>query len=522
MLSASFARGAQGPPGKTIYVGCDPIDVSIFESEQLVRSREKAKPVVLFDPSKVPSGHKSPYVERANYRQLRIVRPLKDASFPRNIAAPKFRWHDATSNLWMLSVTASGWSAPLRVVTNRREWRPNADTWDHIKESGTGTRVDLEIRGCRMENGQRSGETVYVDRTRFRVSALPADPIVVYRLVSPLFHGYKTPDIFYRDITTFDTRMFLPGVKTYCTNCHSFPSGPRLDPKNLNLAIAVRQQTITDQRRRILGLYNFASRQGKTLDINSFFMSWNPEGTKVAVTSGKAIFSLPLITLETQEFYVLGADIRIVDAETLASHALPGASEPEYMESFPTWTPDGKTIIFARAPELRPHQGPPRAKFDLYRVLYNNGRGGNAEPIVGASRNGMSNFAPRYSPDGKWIVFNKADWATLVKPTADLWILSTKEGSTPRKLECNTPYAMDSHHAWSSNSRWLAYTSKREDGIFSKIYFTEIDEQGHASPPVEMPTLRGTMLCYNIPEFLETRVPIDAMDILEETSTLKK
>jgi len=132
----------------------------------------------------------------------------------------------------------------------------------------------------------------------------------------------------------------------------------------------------------------------------------------------------------------------------------------------------------------------------------------------------MSNYAARFSPDGKWIVFNKADYSSLVAPTSDLWILSTEEGAMPRKLECNVDEAGDSHHSWSSNSRWLLFASKRDDGVFARMYLTEIDERGRASPPVEVPFLQQRMLCHNVPEFLRYSVPIDGMDILDKTGSL--
>lgn len=514
------ARGEHAPAGMTLYIGRRDVDVDVFESSAPIRANEQPKPAVVFDKSLLPSTYETPHLETWPHKYLKIVRPYDGASFPRNIAPPRFCWEDRLNNLWRVSLTAPGWNAPLRVVTNKREWRPDAETWNAIKESGTGDWIDLELRGCLVQGRQRKGDEVYVDSVRLRVSEHPADPIIVYRLVSPLFHGSKTPHVYYRDIGTFEVRMFLPSNGLYCTNCHVFPGSPTLEQKDLTLAIAVRESF---KGLRILGMYHFDSQRAKTLSINSFFMSWHPESGKIAVTGGDSISSRPLITLETQEFDVLLADILIVDSKTLKAEPLPGASEPTYMETFPTWSPDGKTMVFSRAPEVHMLERLAEVKYDLYRVPYNDGNGGVATPIEGASQNGMSNFAARYSRDGKWIVFNKADSSTLVKPTAHLWILSTEEGALPRKLECNCEYAMDSHHSWSSNSRWLLFSSKRDDGIFARVYLTEIDEEGHASPPVALPALDDDiMMCYNVPEFLQYRPKIDAEDIVRKVSRLEK
>ena len=513
------ARAAEhSPAGRTMREGRIRADASIFESASPVRSDEKPPAVVLFDQSKLPSAYKTPWVEHRVYRFLKIVRPYDGASFPRNTPPPKISWEDETDDVWMLSLKAPGWAAPLSVITDRREWRPDAATWEAIKRAGTGGWITLELRGCAMKDGSRAGDKVYLDSLRFRVSEHSTDPLIVYRFVTPLFHGLKTPDIFSREVSSYESKMFLPGAGSFCTNCHSFPIKPSVPNDQIKMSIAVRRN-VGDKAYKILGIYDFASRKGKTLNINSFFMGWNPDGTKIAVTGGDKVAVRPLITLETQEFYVLLADILIVDARTLSAHSLPGASDGRYMETLPTWSADGETIVFARAPELANEFA--ERKFNLYKVPYNNGQGGIATPIPGASHNGLSNYAARFSPDGKWLAFNKADYSSLVAPTSDLWILSTEEGAMPRELDCNVPYAGDSHHSWSSNSRWLLFASKRDDGIFARIYITEIDEHGRASPPVELPCLEQTMFCYNVPEFVKHTLTVDAMDILEKTGTLE-
>jgi len=496
------------------------VSVAIFYSGNAIHKTEKEKIIMPFDPSKLPSIYKTPYRERAKYRYLKIIRPYDGASFPINIAPPEIFWDDSIDNIWLLKITIPGHEdSPIIVLTDKKSWRPDKKLWNKIKKLGVNKYLSLEIRGCLYKNGKRVGDLVYRDKIRFRISPFPLDDLVVYRLVSPLFHPQKTPNVYYRHVNSFEEDLFVEGKNLYCTNCHFFPKRADIKPEKEILAIAVRDQLpfrkMEGKAKRILGIFKFSTGQGKTFAINSFFMSWSPDAQKVAVTMGKSVSIRPCITLETQQFFVLGSDIYIVDVENNKVWPLKGASDPDYMENFPTWSPDGKYIIFCRAKE--PERGALETiRFDLYRIPYNNGKGGKAIPIKGASFNGKSNYAPRYSPNGKWVVFNEADSASLVEPTSDLYIMPADLSRPPRKLECNVDYAMDSWHSWSLNSRWLLFATKRDDGIFARIYITEIDENGHASPPVKLPLKSEPMMCFNVPEFLRYNKKIDHNLILKE------
>lgn len=494
--------------------------LKLFYSGNVVHKIDKDKVVMPFDPRRLPSLYKTCYRERTRHEHLKIIRPYDMASYPINIAPPEIHWDDNIDNIWLIKVTIPGYeNSPIIIVTDKRRWRPDSDVWKKIRKLGVNKYSLLEIRGCIFKDGKRVGKTVYVDKVRFRISPYPLDNIIVYRLVSPLFHPQKTPDVYYRYVNSFETRLFVEGRNIYCTNCHFFPKRPDIRPEEERLAIAVRDQLPSrkalGKAKRILGIYDFSNGRGKTFGINSFFMSWAPDGKKVAVTMGRTVSIRPCITLETQQFFVLGSDIYIVDVDNNRVKPLRGASEPDYMENFPTWSPDGKYIIFCRSKE--PRRGALETiRFNLYRIPYNDGDGGSPVPIKGASFNGKSNYAPRYSPNGKWVVFNQAESASLVEPTSDLWIFPADLSRPPRKLECNVDYAMDSWHSWTSNSRWLLFATKREDGVFARIYITEIDDNGHASPPVRLPLKSDPMMCFNVPEFLKYDKEIDHEKLLQQ------
>jgi Flp pilus assembly protein TadD len=209
---------------------------------------------------------------------------------------------------------------------------------------------------------------------------------------------------------------------------------------------------------------------------------------------------------------------------------LPGADDPEYVQSNPTWSPDGKSIVFARTkayrrdaianarnilldekdvPEFTRDKEP--FKFDLYRVPFNDGRGGKAEPIEGASHNGKSNYFAKFSPDGKWIIFCKAENYMLLMPDSELFIIPAAGGEA-RRLRANTP-RMNSWHSWSSNGRWLVFSSKANTA-YTQLFLTHIDEDGESTPPVVLERFTGDDRAANIPEFVP--LPADAIAKIKE------
>jgi pentatricopeptide repeat protein len=195
------------------------------------------------------------------------------------------------------------------------------------------------------------------------------------------------------------------------------------------------------------------------------------------------------------------------------------------------WSPDGKTIVFARSQAYRSERLEQQNSalinekdvpeftidkkpflYDLYRIPFNDGKGGTPELLQGASGDGMSHYFPKYSPDGKWIVFTKSKSYMLLQPDSELYIIPA-DGGVARRLRYNTA-RMNSWHSWSSNSRWLVFSSK-VNGPYTQLFLTHIDENGNDSPPVLLERFTSPDRAANIPEFV--KLPGDAIaDIREQ------
>ena len=196
--------------------------------------------------------------------------------------------------------------------------------------------------------------------------------------------------------------------------------------------------------------------------------------------------------------------------------ALNGADDPDFVHCDPVWSPDGSYIVFARAQAKDPYpegaEIPTRAndpaetqiQYDLYRIPFDGGQGGEPEPIAGASDNGMSNTFPKISPDGKWIVFVKCRNGQLLRPDSKLWIVPATGGAA-RQMGCNSSL-MNSWHSFSPNSRWLVFSSKANTP-YTQMFLTHIDEDGNDTPPILIPNSTAANRAVNLPEFVN--IPYD-------------
>jgi hypothetical protein len=77
----------------------------------------------------------------------------------------------------------------------------------------------------------------------------------------------------------------------------------------------------------------------------------------------------------------------------------------------------------------------------------------------------------------------------------------------------------ESLHNWTRNSRWFLFTSRREDGLYTRLYFSSVDEHGKATKPFLLPQqnpkeyYQRLMYSYNTPDFTSVPVKTNAREM---------
>jgi len=496
---------------------------------------------------------------------LTIDYPHNESVFPPEMVPPTFLWHEPTeqADTWLINVAFGKGSERIYVLapgnpttigeidpeclasTNElytppyqasaKSWTPTDEVWAAIKRRSVGLAATVSFVGF---HSSRPRESVSGGKVKIATSEDPVGAPIFYRDV-PLVPFKNTRGVIrplgdlaartvtwrLRDISKPLSRLLLSEMPT-CLNCHSFAADGKtlgMDFDGLNrdkggyALTSVAGQIVIEQK----DVITWSSFQDKPKDhkTTGLLSQVSPDGQFVVTTLNEAMYVRNFLDYKfLQVFYPTRGILVYYSRATGEMKALPGADDRDFVHCGPAWSPDGKYLIFARAVARAPYPEGGKAavrandpletqiQYDLCRIRFDGGRGGTAEPIAGASANGMSNTFPRVSPDGKWIVFVKCRNGQLLRPDGKLWIVPAA-GGTARLMRCNTRL-MNSWHSFSPNSRWLVFSSK-SNTPYTQLFLTHIDENGSDSPAILIPNSTAANRAANLPEFVN--IPCDRL-----------
>ena len=158
-------------------------------------------------------------------------------------------------------------------------------------------------------------------------------------------------------------------------------------------------------------------------------------------------------------------------------------------------------------------------KYNLCRIAFDPEKGtygDKVDTLFNAVAMGKSLTWPRPSYDGKYILFTLTDYGyfSIWHEESDQWLLDLQTGEAREMKEMNSPRA-DSYHNWNVNSHWVVFTSRRDDGLYSRLYISCIDNEGRAHKPFMLPQRNpkkyydGSVYSFNTPDFTKRKVDFD-------------
>ncbi len=348
---------------------------------------------------------------------------------------------------------------------------------------------------------------------------------LTYRRIAPGYEVFSKMGLYQRDLSTFDEYAIIENTQVpgMCVNCHS---ACQTDPSKFVFHVRGDHGATMFQ---IDGQREWLKANSDQLGGSMVYPYWHPTGDYCAFSTNKTRQAFHVVPNERIEVFDLSSDVFVYHPATheLLMDSL--LSTKDWSENSPVFSPDGRTLYYMTCRQQDYPMHYKDEKYNLCSISFDpaTGRfGERVDTLINAVAMGKSLTWPRPSYDGKYLLYTLSDYGyfSIWHEESQQWLMDLKTGETRELAELNSPKA-DSYHNWSLNSRWIVFTSRRDDGYYSRLYLACIDEKGHFSKPFMLPQRHPleyyteSIYSFNTPDFTKAKVDFDAYNAGLEISS---
>ena len=463
------------------------------------------------------SGPQVPSQYKESQAEVPIYPDYQDVTIPENIAPLNFELL-IQSDEAVVRLSAAG----EEIVCEGPKIRPDIDDWKALTQKAKGDAISVEVFA------DIKGQWIRFKPFHIYVSADPIDPWLSYRLISPSYVSYEELTLNQRCLENFDEEAFVDNMLCstesggQCVNCHSYQ---QWNPDRMQFHA---RQTHGGTLIAYDGKIEKVDMRHDSLLSAGVYPAWHPTEKLIAYSTNMTMQAFHTAAPEKIEVLDSESDLILYDVDKHEVKTI--EQQPNELEIFPTWSPDGKWLYFCSAHFVYQSDSVDRSeitmranevKYNIYRKSFNlkTRQFGEREMVFCADTLGKSATFPRLSPDGRWLLFTLGEWGCfhIWHHDADLWMKDLKTGEVRAMDEMNSDDT-ESYHSWSSNGRWVVFSSRRYDGVFTRPFIAHIDAQGQGSKPFELPTKdpdlhRQFLKSYNVPEFMKGPVKLSPQEV---------
>ena len=403
------------------------------------------------------------------------------------------------------------------IICGGTKVQPDFDDWHRLTECAKGQAIKVEVYI------QKDGQWTKFKPFDIYVSPDSIDPYISYRLIAPSYITYEELTINQRCLENYDEEVIYDNmlcqnpVDGQCVNCHSYQ---QYNPERMQFhARQYQGGTVIAYDGKIRKI-NMTSDSILSAGV---YPAWHPWLPLIVYSTNKTMQTFHITNPDKIEVFDTESDLIAYDVER--NEVTNIEKEATEFEVFPTWAPDGKALYYCSAhfefkdtvsPGVELIQRFKEVKYNIYRKRFDleTKTFGPRELVFRADTLDMSTTLPRVSPDGRCLMFTMGKYGVfhIWHKDADLYMLDLANGKVRCMDEINSP-DVESYHSWSSNGRWVVFSSRRDDGNFTRPFIAYIDKNGHGGKPFELPCAdpdyhRQFMKSYNIPELMKGAVKI--------------
>ena len=454
-------------------------------------------------------------------------------------------------------------------VVGGRDVRPGIKRWRAMTAAALAAHSPISVEVFMEHQGQ------WLRTQPFTIAVSPdsIDPYISYRLISPSYVTYEDLTLNQRCLETFDESLIYGNMintdeaNGQCINCHHTQW---YNPQRLQFHV----------RQHLGGTVVSYDGTTKKVDLKTdstlsagVYPTWHPRKPWIVYSTNMTGQSFH--TRDPQKIEVQDTKSNLIFYDVETNEVTPITRDTTWLDCFPTWSPDGRYVYYVSAHWQRLDtvaldfefiQYYKAVQYNLYRIPFDEQTRtfGPRQLMYDAVARNRSVTLPRISPDGRWLMFTEGRFGVfhIWHTDADLYMLDLTRAQPVEEVErdiitevpnphdpnepdiwkreradslrevigamvplpetihaaseVNSPDC-ESYHSWSSNGRWVIFSSRRTDGNFTRPFIAHHDGNGHFTRPFELPQdnpqyHREFIRSYNIPEFMSGPVTISPQE----------
>ncbi len=439
--------------------------------------------------------------------RLAVIKPdYTNTTVPPNIAPLNFVVQENATR-YLVRIYCADEKRTIAISSRTGKIQIPLRKWKKLLEDNRGNKLIFDI--FIQDDNRRWKRFERIENT---IAEENIDSHLVYRFMKPIYNWWYSIGIYQRNLENFDKSEVLHG-KSFgngCINCHTF-----LNNKPEKMTIGVRSTAY--------GSSTLLSIDGEVNKIGTKwgYTTWHPSGTLAVYSLNKVRQFFHKTRSEQRDVVDLDSALVQYTIDTQKIKKIPALAQKDRLETYPTWSPDGKYLYFCSAPILWEDRNsiPPvnydKVRYDLMRISYDlqTDQWGQVETVLSSEETQKSILLPRITPDGRFMVFSMCDYGCfpVYSADSDLFMMDLQKGEY-KKMPVNSEYS-ESWHSFSSNSRWMAFSSKRRGGLFTRTYFCYMDKSGRVHKSFILPQKDPTdydslMQTYSVPELITGPVKV--------------
>lgn len=435
----------------------------------------------------------------------------RDVFIPFNIAPMNFRINSDASDYLTKIYSTNG----KAIIVQGKNVQIGLNKWKAMLETNKGNDLFFDIY---LKHGNTW--TKY-PRITNHITNDAIDKYIVYRAIQPLYTMYEGMSINQRDLENFgvatllDNRIFCTDSNPHCINCHSFQNYNSTGKMQMH----VRGKNggtllLTDNKLRKV------SPKAAGLKSGAVYPSWHPTMNIIAYSTNT--IGQNFHSKNTDKVEVLDSKSDLILYDIVENEVTKITDSNDWLETFPYWSPDGNYLYYVAA-KFKPKQDSVETeieseviskyksiKYSILRMPFDKTSRtfGRADTLFSAASIGKSATFPRVSPDGKYLLFTLSEYGNfhIWHKNSDLCMMDLETRKLVNIDIMNSP-DVESYHSWSSNGKFILFSSRREDGTYTRLYISYFDASGKAKKPFVLPQKdplfnKRYFKSFNIPEFI--------------------